>query len=416
MIRTMSKISRYFIALLFTIVPVLSFAGIDKEHAFLVHATAVFPVNGVMVAGLQFAPSEPSINPAAGLTFARVTLHWSVNSLAYPHAKGTDMETGAAAELISRETRKYAVVEPFALLEREIVRSSLSRELRLGHWQDVATIGSHRLTPDAVVFVPSDDTETQEKAIVQHIKIALYDGLLRDAIERYIIDKGALLLSPADGPVIYPRIGEIDGTFQGSIKCCDRIGSVCAEIGAGKLAEDLELDNVVNARAAIGEADLFVITHVGLLNISLLLSDPSRPLTTENCPPAIRLMTNALANSFEGFIATACVIHKEIAKHTTISKDCFSNKSFDFTADFLKIKSDHLKAPALVYKIEQWEELLRIWFNHFFSADPRFTAWRDERKCDTPEGFSAAARELYEQTRAQKQRLEQPIEWLPAAQ
>lgn len=410
----MKKINLLLNVLLFAItsISVPGLAAISKEQAYLVHATAVFPDKGILVAGHQLAPLEPRINVSVGLSYIRLSVHWALNSLAYPHAREAFSE-GPSSELMSREQRKYAVVEPFKAVEREIFRSP-TPGLRLGNWQDIATVGSHRITREAAIFVPKDDGAALEKASEQNLRTVAYTGLLRDAIAAYMSEHGALVLRPAEGAVFSPTINEESGMVESKVLGAGGTADQ-VETSSAELASDLGLDNLLNMRSPYGETEVFLLQSTMMLNISLALSDPITPLTAENCPPLINKMMSMIGGSYAEFVGKIPQLNKELAEKMRFGEGGIYCSFFATRANFDRIKVAYGEDPLLLSKIEEWERLVTIWFKYFLSQDPEFAAWRAAHDLDTAEGFLAAAREIYEQTREQAQRLQLPIEWSDCA-
>lgn len=175
---------------------------LTKESAWLVHASKFFPKNGTMVAGSlpRVEPTSSSASLSVSLenyyllastnfTAWRNTIHWSLNSLAYPHVQKDQGNT----YVVDRDTFPYIIIEPM---------SAFSGKTLCGYWQDVYHIGGHKLSSKAIILVSSLDV-SYKKFIDKSFKgtIKVYDPAkitVRQAVENLLKEKKAPILYPAD--------------------------------------------------------------------------------------------------------------------------------------------------------------------------------------------------------------------------
>ena len=180
-----------------------------KDNAWLVHRTRVFPRDGVLVPGslsritkthndtqrMEFVGEEST--PLAdiyrqaqlGITAVRMTLHWSLNSLVYPHEMEMQLIGGNKCTFDDgRESFPYIVIEHI---------SAFNNKRLSGYWQDTCHLGAHRLNDQAIILVPENDKEYEEYVgsfagtVIRYMR-----GKAREAVEAILKQKKAPLLYP----------------------------------------------------------------------------------------------------------------------------------------------------------------------------------------------------------------------------
>ena len=217
---------------------------VNRNTAWLVHATPVFPRNGVLVAGVlgemenlapDFSTQEALYKQLENfeLSFIRNSIHWSVNSLVYSHeADVRNLDNVMHKIIVKKEARPYCILEPMRALQDAHL---------CGLWQDVFNLGSHTLSAQSIILVPADDRSYESFKGNFAGTIVPYEGSLRNAVEKVLRDKKV--------PVLYPvkngsktRFFELETT------------EVCAEgkiISHESLSKALGIDNTFYCLTAL---------------------------------------------------------------------------------------------------------------------------------------------------------------------
>ena len=226
---------------------------LTKDTAFLVHQTRVFPENGFLVAGSvpnidrhdgkqicpEWSTAESVKHQAQStLTALRNTIHWSVNSLVYPHyVTVSDKDETKRQVFVDRDMHKYCIIEPLAVFDHVMLQ---------GHWQDVFHLGSHRLSSQAFLLIPLSDLAAREKAESFGVTVVPYEGTLRSAVERILLEKGI--------PIIYPNMEGLD-TSEHALYVTKSSQSACIKdtvYAAEGISKALGLDNARHLETTIG--------------------------------------------------------------------------------------------------------------------------------------------------------------------
>ncbi len=173
---------------------------LSKEDVWLVHQTRIFPKNGCMVAGgvMRVAGGGTLFMPLTleqahrladnSMSGWRCTVHWSLNSLVYPHEIKINEELSPIQTATSDRTDSfYVILEP--------LRAFKGKKL-YGYWQDMFHIGGHQLSDEAIILVPEGNTSYNEYVGDYKGKIVTYSSDLRGAVEEQ--------LKQHKVPVLYP--------------------------------------------------------------------------------------------------------------------------------------------------------------------------------------------------------------------
>lgn len=177
--------------------------NINKETAWLVHVSRLFPQDGTLVAGmlgkLSFGKegtlpefeAEDIVRKRTiyYLSCVRNTVHWSVNSMVYPHQFITKNALGKEVSgKIVRDDFSYGILEPMHMFQDKHI---------VGLWQDVFHLGSHTLSNQSIIFVPAQDTSFEVYKGSFAGTIRRYEGSLRTAIEDFLRSKNVSIVYPA---------------------------------------------------------------------------------------------------------------------------------------------------------------------------------------------------------------------------
>lgn len=207
-----------------------------ESKVFAVHATDIFPVNGVMKAGAVFHGPELQGEPPS----FRPTLHWSLGEVSQPHHN------------YRWDSKHYAVVTPIKELEPSLVNVSPS---------DTFTLGDYELTDKSIVVVPKG---TDVPALPNNIAVVEYEAEvgLRKAIAKVIQEKGGWDIRMKPGGIYFDSVAEIDGTEINSSQFFKSLLHRLPDVSYG-----------TNSRSELGEAYRFgVIDNVMQQLILLPLS------------------------------------------------------------------------------------------------------------------------------------------------
>lgn len=223
---------------------------LSKDTTWLVHATHVFPQNGCVIAGsllqMKFADgSNHTNNPliawyeqaAHVCTAWRNTVHWSVNSLVYPHNFRAVTTDGIQNLASARDAYPYIIIEP--------LKAFKGTDLH-GYWQDVYQLGGHQLSPDAIILVSAKDTGYKDFVGTFKGTIMCYNADQREAVE--------LLLAKNEAPVLYPCMRGI--SVPKGLWWHQKGQQVLLngeEISPVRVAELLALDNVLPLETLLGQ-------------------------------------------------------------------------------------------------------------------------------------------------------------------
>ncbi len=116
------------------------------DNLFFTHTTHILPANGLMTPGALGVPGTR--HPELPIFPTRMTLHWFPQALIEPHLNWPE-----------NVAHQYFILEPAKYLKSTLYG---------GFVEDFMSLGSHRLSKEAVIFAPEDQIESA--------KLALYPG------------------------------------------------------------------------------------------------------------------------------------------------------------------------------------------------------------------------------------------------
>ena len=143
-----------------------------RRHLYAVHATDLFPKNGVMKVG---GNEPPSFRP---------DIHWAIGTLVFPHAAVGDME------ITSWDRSQYAIIVPVKALEPQLSNLFI---------HDTVTIGDLKLPRGTVIVMPENDSTVLPVGITAFKYKRRGQGTLRKAVERALDSLDGWKIAAEDG-------------------------------------------------------------------------------------------------------------------------------------------------------------------------------------------------------------------------
>ena len=247
-----------------------------KNTTWLVHKTRIFPHNGIMIAGSlpQIASSNNGqvtvlnflIDNGVELVKAiipsmRNTLHWSVNSLVYPHKMdftGIAKTKGSLSQDV-RELYSYIIMEKL---------ESFSQKKLCGYWQDAFHLGAHTLSKEALILVPAEDESYKQYIGSFQGKIVNYSrGHDRATVESLLKAHGA--------PILYPRMNRPADSPTGCVNENTRHQDIEIEgkpFTSKVISTCIGLDHTVHSSTDLGKFHEYALDITRPLRTTLLLT------------------------------------------------------------------------------------------------------------------------------------------------
>lgn len=390
---------------------------LTREQCWLVHATGVFPRNGHVIAGallnVQYEGAQQQTYQSMYrqadyvCTAWRNTVHWSLNSLVYPHIDYNNRR------LVTRDLHAYIILEP--------LRAFADTRLR-GYWQDVYHIGGHALSPDAIILVDEDDASYQQLLGGFKGQIRTYKkGTQRKVVEEILAGQGAPVLMPCMTGL--SSFAHMPCYHAGGPKQRVMLGT--EECSSQDVVRVMELDNAIHKMNPVGRVQGLASEFLMEMRMVQLLESMWTDFFPDEDAPSVHT-TQCVACKKEGNVraCSACTYasycsqecqrnhwphHKLKCKNVKgafgqiqgIHKKYLAQCEYlqpqyqEFCEDFLKMFNGYLEENASkrdIQHTQKYKAYLGMIFNLLYS--PAYTALRNEYRVETLEGFIAYGKEI----------------------